>query len=71
MLSRVRELAGMRETHKDYVVLVLAHVREQLAIVGAELTDAGLLDGTQPEVLACARQLAGGQLTAPRLRPGR
>ena len=34
-LSRVRELAGLRETHKDYLVLVLAYVREQLAAVGA------------------------------------
>jgi pyruvate,water dikinase len=42
-LSRVRELAGLRETHKDYLVLVLAHVREQLAAIGAELAEAGSL----------------------------
>jgi rifampicin phosphotransferase len=42
-LSRVRELAGLRETHKDYLVLVLAHVREQLATIGAELAEAGSL----------------------------
>ncbi|MGH3871079.1 MAG: PEP/pyruvate-binding domain-containing protein [Pseudonocardiaceae bacterium] len=42
-LGRVRELAGMRETHKDYLVRVLAHAREQLATVGAELADRGLL----------------------------
>jgi rifampicin phosphotransferase len=42
-LGRVRELAGLRETHKDYLVLVLAHVREQLAAVGTELARAGLL----------------------------
>ena len=42
-LGRVRELAGMRETHKDYLVRVLAHVRQQLAVVGAELAEAGLL----------------------------
>ncbi|HKR50843.1 MAG TPA: PEP/pyruvate-binding domain-containing protein [Pseudonocardiaceae bacterium] len=42
-LGRVRELVGMRETHKDYLVHVLAHVREQLAVVGAELVDRGLL----------------------------
>lgn len=46
-LGRARELAGLRETHKDYLVLVLAHVREQLATVGAELADAGSL--AQPE----------------------
>ena len=33
----------MRETHKDYLVRVLAHVREQLTVVGAELAEAGLL----------------------------
>ncbi|MGH3941869.1 MAG: PEP-utilizing enzyme, partial [Pseudonocardiaceae bacterium] len=43
-LRRVRELVGMRETHKDYLVRVLAHVRAQLAVVGTELTGAGLLD---------------------------
>ena len=46
-LSRVRELAGLRETHKDYLVLVLAHVREQLAAVGAELAERGML--AQPQ----------------------
>ncbi len=42
-LERVRELVGMRETHKDYLVRVLAHVRGQLAVVGAELAAAGQL----------------------------
>lgn len=46
-LSRVRELAGLRETHKDYLVRVLAHVRQQLAAVGAELAENGTL--AQPE----------------------
>ncbi|MDQ3151521.1 MAG: PEP-utilizing enzyme, partial [Actinomycetota bacterium] len=46
-LGRVRELVGMRETHKDYLVRVLAHAREQLAAVGADLASAGLL--AQPE----------------------
>jgi rifampicin phosphotransferase len=39
VLGRARELVGMRETHKDY----LAHGREQLPAVGAELTGCGLL----------------------------
>ena len=43
-LRRVRELAGMRETHKDYLIRILAHAREQLAAVGVELTGRGLLD---------------------------
>ena len=42
-LSRVRGLVGMRETHKDYLVRALAHVRQQLTAVGAELADRGLL----------------------------
>ncbi len=42
-LGRMRELAGMRETHKDYLVRALAHVREQVAAVGVELADRGLL----------------------------
>ncbi|MGH3836409.1 MAG: PEP-utilizing enzyme, partial [Pseudonocardiaceae bacterium] len=46
-LGRVRKLVGMRETHKDYLVRVLAHVRAQLAAVGAELADRGLL--AEPE----------------------
>jgi pyruvate,water dikinase len=39
----MRELVGMRETHKDYLVRVLAQVRAQLAMVGSELAEAGLL----------------------------
>jgi len=42
-LHRTRQLAGMRETHKDYLVRVLAHARAQLAILGAELAGRGLL----------------------------
>ncbi|MGH3976685.1 MAG: PEP-utilizing enzyme, partial [Pseudonocardiaceae bacterium] len=42
-LGRMRELVGMRETHKDYLVRVLAHVREQVAAVGVELADRRLL----------------------------
>lgn len=42
-LRRMRELVGMRETHKDYLVRVLAHVRGQLAMVGSELAEAGML----------------------------
>jgi len=40
-LRRTRQLAGMRETHKDYLVRVLAHARAQLAILGAELAARG------------------------------
>ncbi len=67
-LERARELAGLRETHKDYLVLVLTHVREQLAVVGTELASDGLL--ARPEDvffldLAQARSaLAGADLRA-------
>ncbi|WP_232666099.1 PEP/pyruvate-binding domain-containing protein [Pseudonocardia sp. TRM90224] len=43
VLGRMRELAGMRETHKDYLVYMIAQARAQLAIVGAELAAGGLL----------------------------
>ncbi|WP_214367862.1 PEP/pyruvate-binding domain-containing protein [Pseudonocardia sp. H11422] len=43
-LGRVRELAGMRETHKDFLVRVLAGVRSELAAIGAELAERDLLD---------------------------
>lgn len=43
LLGRMRKLVGMRETHKDYLVRVLAHVRAQLAMIGSELAEAGLL----------------------------
>jgi pyruvate,water dikinase len=36
-LRRTRQLAGMRETHKDYLVRLLAHARAQLAVIGTEL----------------------------------
>jgi rifampicin phosphotransferase len=43
-LHRMRELAGTRETPKDYLIRILAHAREQLAAVGVELAGRGLLD---------------------------
>jgi pyruvate,water dikinase len=46
-LGRVRELAGMREEHKDFLILLLAHAREQLAIVGTELVRLGMLDNSE------------------------
>ncbi|MGH7882944.1 MAG: PEP/pyruvate-binding domain-containing protein [Candidatus Dormibacteraceae bacterium] len=62
-LGRMRELVGMRETHKDYLVRILAHVREQLTAVGAELTAAGLLARSEDIFfldLAQARAALGG-----------
>jgi phosphohistidine swiveling domain-containing protein len=62
-LRRVRQLAGMRETHKDYLVLLIAHAREQVAVVGAELARRGLLDDAGDVFfldLAEARTALGG-----------
>jgi pyruvate,water dikinase len=67
-LSRVRGLAGLRETHKDYLVLVLAHIRELLAPVGAELAESGTL--AEPEdvffldLVETRAALAGADLRA-------
>jgi pyruvate,water dikinase len=43
-LRRTRRLAGLREEHKDYLIRLFAHVREQLTAVGRELADRDLLD---------------------------
>jgi rifampicin phosphotransferase len=42
-LNRARQLAGVRELPKYYIVLVLAQARQQLAAVGARLAAAGRL----------------------------
>ncbi|GAA3044353.1 phosphoenolpyruvate synthase [Pseudonocardia yunnanensis] len=42
-LRRVRELAGMRETHKDFVIRLLALARVELQVVGELLAARGLL----------------------------
>jgi pyruvate,water dikinase len=43
-LGRVRQLAGVRETHKDYLIRLIAHARAQLRLIGGELAQRGLLD---------------------------
>lgn len=47
MLGRVRALAGEREAHKDHLVRVLAHARQELGLVGAELVGQRLLDSAE------------------------
>ncbi|MCW0212969.1 MAG: PEP-utilizing enzyme [Pseudonocardia sp.] len=42
-LRRTRDLAGLRETHKDYLVRLIADARTELAAIGAELAGRGLL----------------------------
>jgi pyruvate,water dikinase len=71
-LDRVRELVGMRELHKDYLVRVLAHVREQLVLLGAEIAAAGHLTEPGDVFFLDLRQvraaLAGADLRAVVLR---
>jgi rifampicin phosphotransferase len=43
MLRRARQLTGLRETHKDYLVRILAYARHELGVVGAELVERGQL----------------------------
>ncbi|HEY4421439.1 MAG TPA: PEP/pyruvate-binding domain-containing protein [Pseudonocardia sp.] len=42
-LRRVRQLVGMRETHKDFVIRMLTHARAELGVVGELLAERGLL----------------------------
>jgi rifampicin phosphotransferase len=43
-LRRMRELAGLREEHKDYLIRLFAHARALLTAVGTDLATRGLLD---------------------------
>ena len=43
-LHRMRELAGLRETHKDYLVRLFAVARAEFVAVGRDLVGRGLLD---------------------------
>ncbi len=56
-LRRTRQLAGMRETHKDYLVFLLGHARVQLALLGEELAGRGLLDAAADVFLLDLLQL--------------
>jgi pyruvate,water dikinase len=42
-LDRARQLAGVRELPKFYIVMVLAQARRELLVIGVELAAAGLL----------------------------
>ncbi|WP_214402662.1 PEP/pyruvate-binding domain-containing protein [Pseudonocardia lacus] len=43
-LRRMRELTGLRETHKDFLVRLVAGARAELGAVGVELAGRGRLD---------------------------
>ena len=46
-LHRVRELAGLREVHKDLLVRLLAHARAELMVIGTELAGRGAIDAAE------------------------
>ena len=63
-LRRARQLAGLREIPKYYMVVALAAVRRELAAVGAELASRGTIE-TAPDVffldLTEVREAAAGR----------
>ncbi len=62
-LRRMRELAGLRETHKDYLVRLFAVARAEFVAVGRDLVGRGLLDHADDVVwldLGELRQAVGG-----------
>ncbi len=67
-LRRMRELAGLRETHKDYLVRLFAVARAELAAVGRDLAARGLLDDADD---AFWLDLAGAAQRGGRGRPAR
>ena len=57
MLRRSRQLSGLRETHKDVLVRILAHARRELGTVGAELVDRGRLTAVDDVYFVDLREL--------------
>jgi pyruvate,water dikinase len=69
MLRRVRQLAGMRETHKDYLVRILAYARHELGVVGAELVERGQLATADDVYFLDLREVRSGAVgNGPDLR---
>lgn len=59
-LRRVRELAGLRETPKFYIIVAFAEVRRQLRRVGVELAAAGRVDDPEDVFFVDLRQARAG-----------
>ncbi len=55
-LRRVRQLVGLRETHKDHLVRLIAAARVEVAAVGTELAGRGLLDAADDVFLLDLRE---------------
>jgi pyruvate,water dikinase len=55
-LGRVRQLVGLRETHKDHLVRLIAAARTEVAAVGVELARRGLLDDADDVFLLDLRE---------------
>ena len=67
-LKRARELAGVREIPKYYMVVVLAAVRRELAVIGAELAGKGQIESPDDifflDLNDVRAALAGSEMTA-------
>ncbi|MEU9836649.1 PEP/pyruvate-binding domain-containing protein [Streptosporangium sp. NPDC048047] len=68
-LGRTRALAGLRELPKHHLVSVLAAMRAELAAVGADLADRGLLSRPDDVFLLTFPEVRAA-LTAPPRHPG-
>jgi pyruvate,water dikinase len=60
MLRRARQLTGLRETHKDYLVRILAYARHELGVVGAELVERGQLAAADDVYFLDLREVRSG-----------
>ncbi len=60
MLRRVRQLAGLRETHKDCLVRILAFARGELHTIGAELVERGTLADVDDVFFLDLREVRAG-----------
>src|SRR4051794_1800062 len=69
-LGRVRQLVGLRETHKDHLVRLIAAARTEIAAVGAELARRGLLDAADDVFLLDLPQARSALAGAPPPPPG-
>ena len=73
-LDRARQLAGLRELPKYYLIIVLARLRRELAIIGAELAHRGVIAAADDVfflTLRETRMAVGGEDMRDRVRQRR
>jgi pyruvate,water dikinase len=67
-LHRARQLAGLREVPKYYMIVALGAIRRELARVGAELTRRGAIDAAEDvffiDLVEARAALLGGDMRA-------